>query len=137
MHSAELARTLAQDPKFVNSSFVKLMQNIGSGQVAVRDNDLRTVDGERQVNVESEDWAKEFQSANISGGERWANEFQSTLRQQQAKHQQTNSAQATENWANEFSSLPEQWANEFTKRTRNTQINSIPRGTKRGASDEQ
>ena len=92
MHSAELARTLAQDPKFVNSSFVKLMQNIGSGQVAVRDNDLRTVDGERQVNVESEDWAKEFQSANISGGERWANEFQSTLRQQQAKHQQTNSA---------------------------------------------
>ena len=115
MHSAELARTLAQDPKFVNSSFVKLMQNIGSGQVAVRDNDLRTVDDERQVNVESEDWAKEFQSANISGGERWANEFQSTLRQQQAKHQQTNSAQAAENWANEFSSLPEQWANEFTQ----------------------
>tara|TARA_B100001540_G_scaffold156644_1_gene138753 strand:- start:122 stop:2407 length:2286 start_codon:yes stop_codon:yes gene_type:complete len=116
MHSAELARTLAQDPKFANSSFVKLMQNIGSGQVAVRDNDLRTVDGERQVNVESEDWAREFQSANISGGERWANEFQSTLRQQQAKHhQQTNSASAAENWANEFSSLPEQWANEFTQ----------------------
>ena len=116
MHSAELARTLAQDPKFANSSFVKLMQNIGSGQVAVRDNDLRTVDGERQVNVESEDWAREFQSANISGGERWANEFQSTLRQQQEKHhQQTNSASAAENWANEFSSLPEQWANEFTQ----------------------
>jgi peroxin-5 len=114
MHSAELARTLAQDPKFANSSFVKLMQNIGSGQVAVRDNDLRTVDGDRQLNVESEDWAKEFQSANISGGERWANEFQSTLRQQQAKHQ-TNSAHAAENWANEFSSLPEQWANEFTQ----------------------
>jgi peroxin-5 len=114
MHSAELARTLAQDPKFANSSFVKLMQNIGSGQVAVRDNDLRSVDGDRQLNVESEDWAKEFQSANISGGERWANEFQSTLRQQQAKHQ-TNSAHAAENWANEFSSLPEQWANEFTQ----------------------
>ena len=68
------------------------------------------------MNVESEDWAREFQSANISGGERWANEFQSTLRQQQAKHhQQTNSASAAENWANEFSSLPEQWANEFTQ----------------------
>jgi peroxin-5 len=119
MHSAELARTLGQDPKFANSSFVKLMQNIGSGQVAVRDNDLKSVERGRQV---EDDWATEFQSANISGGERWANEFQSTLRREQEKQQTnqtttmtTNSAYAAENWANEFSSLPEQWANEFAQ----------------------
>ncbi|GLT83786.1 hypothetical protein SLE2022_020570 [Rubroshorea leprosula] len=106
-----LAHTLAQnnDPKFQNSKFLQFVSKMSRGELIIDDNGIQPASSdwatEYQQHHNGASWANEFVHEEVTGPNRWANEFAT---------EQEPQGSIDDQWVNEFSKLNVQdWVEDF------------------------